>query len=146
LNAGTDTLVFLSLLWKLGHALQSASKAMLARQGVTGPQRLVLRLVGLNPDIVAGDLARALHQHPSTLTGVLQRLEGRGLLVRDVDPEDRRRTRVSLTSSGQAIDQLREGTIEAAAATALASLSPEDIATTTRTLSVITRAIMAEFQ
>ena len=49
-------------------------KRMEQRSGVTGPQRLVLRVVGLFPGISAGALARLLHVHPSTLTGVLHRL------------------------------------------------------------------------
>src|SRR3954469_22948255 len=74
-----DVLEFMRVLWALDHALQSASKSMAARLGVTGPQRLVVRMVGRYPDISAGALARLLHVLPSTLTGVLQRLVARDL-------------------------------------------------------------------
>ena len=70
-------LEFMRSLWALDHALQSRSKAMAAALGVTGPQRMVVRLVGRFPDIAAGSLAELLMVHPSTLTGIVQRLESR---------------------------------------------------------------------
>ena len=60
-------------LWALNHRLSSASKRMRARFGITGPQRLVVRVIGTTPGISAGALAVALHMDPSTLTGVLRR-------------------------------------------------------------------------
>src|SRR5688572_10921067 len=70
-----DVLDFMRLLWAVDHALQQRSKQMLQTHGITGPQRLVLRVVGRYPGIAAGELANVLHVHPSTLTGVLKRLE-----------------------------------------------------------------------
>jgi hypothetical protein len=69
-----DVLQFMQLLWAIVHALQKTSKRMSAELGVTGPQRLVLRVVGLSPGISAGRLAAVLRLHPSALTGILQRL------------------------------------------------------------------------
>ena len=71
---------FMRLIWALVHALQSASKRMATKVGMTGPQRLVIRIVGQRPGLSAGELAEILHVHPSTLTGVLQRLGQRGLI------------------------------------------------------------------
>ena len=82
-----EVLRFMQLLWAVVHGLQKASKRMAAEVGVTGPQRLVLRVVGLHPGASPGALARILHVHPSTLTGVLQRLVDQKLLSR-VSHED----------------------------------------------------------
>src|SRR5207244_12973540 len=76
---------FMRLLWAVDHALQSASKRMESTFGLTGPQRLVVRIVGRFPGIAAGRIAEILHVHPSTLTGVLKRLESRGILPRRPD-------------------------------------------------------------
>jgi DNA-binding MarR family transcriptional regulator len=84
---------FMRLLWAVDHGLQSASKRMEAAHGVTGPQRLVLRMVGRFPGIAAGRLSEILHVHPSTLTGILKRLEARELLQRKADPRDARCSR-----------------------------------------------------
>lgn len=69
-----EVLQFMQLLWAVVHGLQRTSKRMAGEIGVTGPQRLVLRVVGLLPRLSAGDLATVLRVHPSTLTRVLQRL------------------------------------------------------------------------
>src|SRR5437868_12246913 len=93
-------LEFMKLLWAVDHGLQSTSKRMEASYGITGPQRLVVRIVGRFPGISAGGLAEVLHVHPSTLTGVLRRLEARGVLQRKADPSDARRALFGLTPRG----------------------------------------------
>jgi MarR family transcriptional regulator, organic hydroperoxide resistance regulator len=104
---------FMRALWALDHALQSASKRMETALGVTAPQRLVVRIVGRFPGISAGEVSQILHLHPSTLTGVLKRLERRGLVIRRPDPTDARRALLTLTTDGRALDGLRTGTVEA---------------------------------
>jgi DNA-binding MarR family transcriptional regulator len=110
------------VLWAVDHALQSASRTMAERLGVTGPQRLVIRIVGRYPGIAPGALAAILHVHPSTLTGVLRRLERRGLLERAPDPRDRRRVHLRLSARGARLDTTRTGTVEAAVRQALGGL------------------------
>jgi DNA-binding MarR family transcriptional regulator len=107
-------LEFMRLLWAVDHALQLASKRMEANFGLTGPQRLVVRIVGRFPGIAAGRVAEILHVHPSTLTGVLKRLESRGVVQRRPDPHDARRALLALTAKGRKLDTLRTGTVEQA--------------------------------
>ncbi|MBI3185736.1 MAG: MarR family transcriptional regulator [Myxococcales bacterium] len=110
------------LLWAVDHGLNSVSKRMGRELGVTGPQRLVIRIVGRFPGIPAGRLAAVLHVHPSTLTGVLKRLESRGILQRRLDPTDARRSLLSLTARGRTYDEHRSGTVEEAVRRALANV------------------------
>lgn len=133
-------LEFMGSLWSLDHALQSASKRMEAKHGVTGPQRLVVRIVGRSPGISAGEVSRILHLHPSTLTGILRRLADRGLLERKADPADGRRALLRLTSRGAAVDALRTGTVETAVRRGLARLDPR----TVRAARAVTAALVAE--
>src|SRR2546429_8830458 len=112
---------FLRLLWAVDHALQSASKRMESNFGMTGPQRLVMRIVGRFPGIAAGRVAEILHVHPSTLTGILKRLESRGLLQRRTDPRDARRALFMLTPKGRKLDTVRTGIVEQAVRRALAA-------------------------
>ncbi|MGZ3458134.1 MAG: MarR family winged helix-turn-helix transcriptional regulator [Archangium sp.] len=118
-----EVLEFMRLLWAVDHGLQSTSKRMESTLGLTGPQRLVVRLVGRFPDITAGRLAHIMHVHPSTLTGVLKRLEKRGLLERKSDPLDGRKALFALTESGRALDIPSTGTVEAAVQRALARMT-----------------------
>jgi DNA-binding MarR family transcriptional regulator len=101
---------FLRLLWAVDHSLQSSSKRTESTQGATGPQRLVLRVLNLQPGIAAGRIAQILHLHPSTLTGILQRLEQRGMISRKSDPVDARRQLLHLSAKGR---KLVEGKVSA---------------------------------
>jgi DNA-binding MarR family transcriptional regulator len=121
-----DVLQFMQLLWAVVHGLQQTSKRMRRRIGVTGPQRLVLRVVGLFPGVSAGDLATILHVHPSTLTGVIQRMVTQGLLVRADDPRDRRRAILRLTKRGGRANATRRATVESSVAEALDGVRTQD--------------------
>jgi len=109
-----DVLDFLRLIWALDHALQKTSKRMRTTIGVTGPQRLVIRIVLRFPGITSGQIAEILHVHPSTLTGILKRLERQGLIRRRRDPRDGRRAFLGVTERGRWIGAAATGTVEAA--------------------------------
>lgn len=121
-----DVLQFMQLLWAVAHGLEKTSKRMTQAIGVTGPQRLVLRVLGLFPGLSAGDLAAILHVHPSTLTGILQRLTAQGLLGRVEDRLDRRRAVLRLTRRGARANSVTRGTVEAAVGSALAGIGTRD--------------------
>ena len=121
-------LEFMSLLWAADHGLDRVSKRMEVAMGVTGPQRLAIRILGRYPWITAGRLAAMMHVHPSTLTGILRRLEARHLLLRRIDARDGRRALLRLTSEGKRCDARRAGTVEAIVEKVLAQLSSKNAA------------------
>lgn len=139
-----ETLSFMQLLWAVTHGLESASKRMHAELGVTGPQRLVLRIVGHHSRISAGELAEVLHIHPSSLTGMLQRLEQAELIRRESDPFDRRRALIELTRRGMRLNDERAGTIEANIASALARLSKDKVAGAKAVLKALAASLEAD--
>ena len=118
-----DVLAFMQLLWAVVHGAETRSRRMSTEVGVTERQRLVLRIVGLFPESSAGDLAAILHVHPSTLTGLIQRLIAQRLLVRREAAQDRRRVTLTLTAAGARINAIHEGTVEAAIGAALRGVS-----------------------
>jgi trehalose 6-phosphate phosphatase len=122
-----ETLEFMPLLWAIDHGLQRRSQRMAATLGLTGPQRLVVRMLGRYPGISAGQLAQVLHLHPSTLTGILRRLERRGWLTRRRHPRDGRRAVLGLSEAGRRIDVEASGTIEARMRSALRTLPPAKV-------------------
>jgi MarR family transcriptional regulator, organic hydroperoxide resistance regulator len=139
-----DVLAFMQLLWAVVHGVESRSKRMRSEIGVTGRQRLVLRIVGLFPHLSAGDLAAVLHVHPSTLTGLLQRLIAQGLLRRVVDERDRRRVLLSLTTRGSRINTTHAKTVEAAVGAALRGVTAGQRAATREVLLRIAEALGAD--
>jgi MarR family transcriptional regulator, organic hydroperoxide resistance regulator len=138
-----ETLSFMQLLWAVTHGLELASKRMHADLGVTGPQRLVLRIVGHHGRISPGALAEVLHIHPSSLTGVLQRLEQAELIRRESDPFDRRRALIELTRRGMRMNDERQGTIEANIAAVLSKLSKDRVAGAKAVLKAIAASLEA---
>src|ERR1700748_294631 len=100
------------LLWSIEHSLQRMSKRMEGELGITGPQRLVLRVVGQFPGLSAGQVAHIVRLPPSTLTGILQRLVAGGLLERERDPRDSRRSRLRLKPQALAYTRTSPGTVE----------------------------------
>jgi MarR family transcriptional regulator, organic hydroperoxide resistance regulator len=132
---------FLKLLWAVDHGLQKASREMEGRLGVTGPQRMVIRIVGRFPGIFAGDLAAVLHVHPSTLTGILRRLETRRILHRIRDPKDGRRAHLYLSPLGKRLDAVRTGTVEAVVAGALENIPKRRIEESQMVLRELVKAL-----
>jgi DNA-binding MarR family transcriptional regulator len=130
-----QALEVLGLIWALDHALQVRSKHMARTLRITGPQRLALRLIESAPGLTARDLTTRLHVHKSTLSGVLQRLEGRGLIVRHTDPDDARRQRLEVTPAGRLLVEKKAGTIEAAVAEVLRESDARDVVGARRLLT-----------
>jgi MarR family transcriptional regulator, organic hydroperoxide resistance regulator len=132
---------FMRILWKLEHGLQATSKRMGSRMGITGPQRLVLRIVTQFPNTSAGDVARILHLHPSTITGILQRLVDKGLLLRERDRHDTRRVRLRPRPRAQRLARRSAGTVEAAVAKVLERTPTKHVQHARGVVDAIARAL-----
>jgi DNA-binding MarR family transcriptional regulator len=135
------SLEFMRLLWSIEHSLQRMSKRMEREMGITGPQRLVLRVVGQFPDLSAGDLAHILRLHPSTITGILQRLVARGYLERKRDPGDSRRARLRLKPGAMRHIRVAPGTVERAVAAALTRTGKANVRAAQKALAEIARML-----
>ncbi len=61
----------------------------------------VLMVLWRQDDLKSGDLGRRAGLEPSTMTGLLDRLERDGLVTRAPDPHDRRAHRICLTEEGR---------------------------------------------
>ena len=132
---------FLRLLWSIEHALQKMSKRMESELGITGPQRLVLRVVGQFPGLSAGELAHIVRLHPSTITGILQRLVRRGLLAREPDPGDSRRARLRLKPRAGAYTKTSSGTIEQAVTLALRRAGSSNVRAARKVLAEVAQQL-----
>ena len=72
-------------------------------QGVTPVQYAALQTVHNTPGIDQRTLAGAIGFDTSTIAGVIDRLEARGLLQRSASPNDRRVRLLRLTGGGEAL-------------------------------------------
>jgi len=136
------TIVFLQTIWALDHRLQSHSKRMKAQSGVTGPQRLVLRILSMRPKISPSELARILFFHKSTVTVILRSLERGKLVRRRPNAEDRRAVVLQLTPAGKRIAGQRSGTVESSVRRALSTMSRRDVETAQHVLEALATSLV----
>ncbi len=117
------------------HRLLAALDAELAGLGLPAAEVNALAALADGPR-TATELAAATAQRPSTLTGVLDRLEARGLVARRPNPRDRRSTLIEPTREGRAA-AVRVEAACAAVAARIAGTVPE------RDVTAVTEAIEA---
>lgn len=86
---------------RIMRAMDVYSRQLSGSHGLTGPQMLCLREIAGRGSLTTGALAKGIALSPATLTGILDRLEVRGLVSRERRPEDKRRVLVSLTPLGK---------------------------------------------
>jgi DNA-binding MarR family transcriptional regulator len=84
-------------------AVDLHSRQLLDQYGLTGPQLVILQHVERLDGAPASTLARVAHLSRPTVTGILDRLNSRGLVQRAPDPKDRRSYQVSITASGRQV-------------------------------------------
>ena len=82
------------------HRLLAALDDALADLGLSAGE--INALACIDEQATVRELVDATAQRPSTLTGVLDRLERRGLIERSANPADRRSVLVRLTREGRA--------------------------------------------
>ena len=88
-------------LLRTADTLWNASRVFFERWDLSSSQFNVLNLLHLNPDgLSQTDLSRQLIMHRSNLTGLVDRLEKRGLVARREVAADRRAYSVVLTAAG----------------------------------------------
>jgi DNA-binding MarR family transcriptional regulator len=115
-------------LQQAAHVTLHALAVRLARLDLAPSEQNVLAVLADGGRRTVGDLATATGTRPTTLTSVLDRLERRHLIRRQLDPADRRSFLVTLTPAGrQAARSVRVAITELERA-ALAELTPAQLA------------------
>lgn len=99
---------------------------ILSARELTMWEYVVLVSIADEPGLSQNDLARKSRRDPTRLIRHLDELAERGLIVRDVDPTDRRRRVVSLTDSGSALVRATQEDIRAMETTLLRALPPAE--------------------
>ncbi|QFU08635.1 Organic hydroperoxide resistance transcriptional regulator [Rhodobacteraceae bacterium THAF1] len=89
--------------YALNQAFNRVYKPLLDPLGLTYPQYLVMTVLWDVSPVSVGQIGSRLGLATSTLTPVLKRLEGQGLIHRRRSAEDERRVDISLTGEGRAL-------------------------------------------
>lgn len=89
----------LMALRRIVRAIDLRSRALIQQCGLTSPQLIVLHDIG-GREVSVGDLAQRVSLSQATITGILDRLERRGIVARRRDDGDKRRVLARLTPAG----------------------------------------------
>jgi len=106
--------------------------------GLTGPQSSVLRTLVKEGPLSSASLSRRLYVTPSNITGIIDRLEKKGLVERIRKKEDRRIALIILTESGTDLSNSLPDPIEKKLIYELGDLKPEHV----RILSLVMNQIL----
>jgi DNA-binding MarR family transcriptional regulator len=120
-----------------GFAFNRIYRKPLAKLGLTYPQFLVMAALWGEDGVSVGGLGDRLALDTSTLTPLLKRLEGMGLVERRRAQEDERRVIVSLTPKGSAMRDEVGGIMRCVFDAA--DLSPEAFVKLTRDIQALRR-------
>ena len=92
-------------LYSAQHAMQQAYAELLDGLGLTYPQYLLMTALWAEDGRTVGALGRDLRLESNTLTPMLKRLEGQGLVRRKRDSKDERRVLIRVTAKGRALQE-----------------------------------------
>lgn len=110
---------------RIMRGMDISSRQLINQHGLTIPQLICLQHLLEQGALASGALANAIALSPATVTGILDRLELRGLVRRERRPEDKRHVLVTVTPAGRALATSAPAHLEKRLADALASLSED---------------------
>lgn len=99
------------------------SKKLATEHSVTGPQLVCLLAIHEGSPLTATQLSKEVHLSPSTIVGVLDRLEEKELVKRRRDDKDRRRVYLHLTPEGERLVESAPSPLQDKLADALESVT-----------------------
>ena len=116
------------LLLQAREAVMAHTRPGLRAHGLSDQQWRVLRVLGEHGTVETGRVAREAFILGPSLTGVLTRMERDGLVERERDPSDQRRSVVSATARGKRMARKLSVAIEAHYVSVEESLGAERLA------------------
>jgi DNA-binding MarR family transcriptional regulator len=115
-------------LYTASRLITQAYHPMLAEQGLTYPQYLVLMVLWEKDAQPVNDIAKRLRLETNTVTPLLKRMEAEGILTRTRGEEDARQIIVKLTKKGRDLQERLADVPEAIGSSLLCeSVTPETI-------------------
>jgi DNA-binding MarR family transcriptional regulator len=90
-------------IYAANHALNRAYKPLLDALGLTYPQYIVMVVLWEQDQRTVSEIGAALYLESNTLTPILKRMQGMGLVSRSRSEADERQVIISLTGAGRAL-------------------------------------------
>jgi DNA-binding MarR family transcriptional regulator len=115
-----------------------------AEPGVTASQLSVLATIDRHGSMTLSDLAQHERVTPPSITASMGRLGAAGLVTREIDPDDKRVSRISLSRDGRRFLESVRSRKNAYLTKRLARLSAEDRGTLERAAAILERLLEEE--
>lgn len=128
----------LNAIRRLVRALRTSADEIERGVGLTTAQTFVLQLLSQSPAESMNELAERTMTDQSSVSAVVSRLEGRGLVARSHSSSDGRRTRVAITPAGQVLLDGRQLTAQARLIRALGFMPREALTALEHELTQLT--------
>ena len=129
---------------RLVKAVYLDTSKMSRQYGLTGSQSGVLRCLIQEGSQSSAELSRQLHVTPSNITGIIDRLEKKGLVERIRKAGDRRVAIIQLTEAGKTLSKQLPDPIEIKLISELGDLEPDQVQQLGNSLSQILNLIDAK--
>ncbi|HCA26604.1 MAG TPA: MarR family transcriptional regulator [Betaproteobacteria bacterium] len=126
------------------HYVDLYSKQLASAHRITAPQLVCLLTVVEKSPTTATAIGREIQLSASTVVGILDRLEEKGLITRERDRIDRRLVYIRATALGAALAQNAPSPLQATLANMLGTLPEKEQATIARSLERIAGLMAAQ--
>lgn len=131
---------------RLGFLVRKELGQLFASHGhdISPEEWAVLLLLWRDGAKTPGAIAGVTFRDRTTVTRLIDGMVRKGLVLRDADPADRRKSIVRTTGHGNNLQQDLVPIARTLIARALHGIDPADVETTVRSLSAMTRNLLAE--
>ncbi|HEX4337930.1 MAG TPA: MarR family transcriptional regulator [Polyangiaceae bacterium] len=122
------------------------TRAVAEQYGLTGSQLLVLKMLEPRGQLSLSELSSRIRAKNSTVTGIIDRMERDGLVVRRRSGEDRRVVHIELTTKGKKLANDAEADPKQLYRALLEELSPRDAGELERIMTKLVSHVRAHLQ
>ncbi|MDY0273281.1 MAG: MarR family transcriptional regulator [Advenella sp.] len=127
----------LHALRRITRSIALHSRHLASYSNITAPQLICMRAVVAKGPITATAISRDIHVSPSTVVGILDRLEDKGFIKRERGRQDRRTVFITATEAGAELVKNTPSPLQKKLADALNALPELEQATITLSLERI---------
>lgn len=137
-------LKILQALRKIIRSVDLHSRKLSMQHNITAPQLVTLLAIAEHGPVTIAALSTEIHLGPSTLVGIIDRLEDKNLVVRERDRLDRRKIYIKATREGESFLSSAPSPLQEKLARALERLSPLEQSTIALSLERVVELMEAE--
>lgn len=144
LRRADETPEVIDNLRRIFQAINEYSKVAKQVTGLTGPQLCAVKILANAAPLRVSALAAKMYLKPATIVGILDLLEGKGIVTRTRSEEDHRVVNLHLTDKGQGLAAKAPEVTQAMLLKGLETLSDEQFSCVEKGMKLMVQMLGAE--